>query len=168
MIRFELPAFELSKKKKRLRLLLFLFGICLLICTIFFSSRGFLRENFTFIFFGGYFVINYLLGYLQLKHKKQMPFVEIDDQQIRWNNYEAENNKDISSTPVILNWSAIKWVKLLHNNKLVFFEASSFDSQLWLHHYPAEEQQIIIDTVKAYAERFSLRWVEEQKEAAIA
>jgi len=168
MIRFERPPVELSKKKKRLRLLPFLFGISLLVYSIFFSSRGFLRENFTFIFFGGYFVINYVLGYLPLKYKKQMPFVEIDDQQIRWNNYEAENNKDISSTPVVLNWSAIKWIKLLHNNKLVFFEASSFDSQLWLHHYPADQQQIIIDTIKVYAERFSLRWVEEQKESAIS
>jgi hypothetical protein len=168
MIRFERPPVELSKKKKRWRLLLFLFGIGLLIYAIFFSPREFLRGNFTIFFWGGYFVINYVLGYLPVKLKKQMPFVEIDDQQIKWNNYEAENNKDISSTPVVLNWSAIKWIKLLHNNKLVFFEASSFDSQLWLHHYPADQQQIIIDTIKVYGERFSLHWVEEQKESAVA
>lgn len=163
MIRFERTPVELSKKKKLWRLFVFLYGICLLIFVIFFSSRGFLRDFFSIIL-SGYFISTYF----PFPPKKIMPFVEIDDQQIRWNNYEAENNKDISSTPVVLNWSAIKWIKLLHNNKLVFFEASSFDSQLWLHHYPADQQQKIIDTVKAYAERFSLRWVEEQKEAAVA
>ena len=163
MIRFERPTVELSKKKKRWRLLLLLFGISLLIYAIFFTSRGF-PWNFHFIIFSGYLISTYF----PFQPPKIMPFVEIDDQQIKWNNYEAENNKDISSTPVILNWSAIKWIKLLHNNKLVFFEVSSFDSQLWLHDYPADQQQKIIDTIKVYAERFSLRWVEEQKESAIA
>ena len=50
----------------------------------------------------------------------------------------------------------------------MFFVENSFYRRLWLNHYPADQQQIIIDTIKVYGERFSLRWVEEQKEAAVA
>ena len=163
MIRFEIPAAKLSPLKAFLQMFALVAGIFLLAFALLFDS-----ENKALRFSNGAIGLSIVLKYLPIKRGKQLRFVEIDDQQIKWNNYEAENNKDISSTPVILNWSAIKWIKLLHNNKLVFFEASSFDSQLWLHHYPADQQQIIIDTVKAYGERFSLRWVAEQKEAAIA
>ena len=166
MIRFQLTPVELSKKKKRWRLLLFLFGIGLLIYAIFFSPREFLRGNFTYIFWGAYFVMNYVLGYLPVKLKKQMPFVEIDDQQIRWNNNEGFRWE--IGDPDVLSWSEINRVKRLANNELMFFVENSFYRRLWLNHYPADQQQIIIDTIKAYGERFSLRWVEEQKEAAIA
>lgn len=94
-----------------------------------------------------------------------MPFVEIVDQQIRWNNCEEfRGGRD----PDVLSWSEINRVKRLANNELMFFVENSFYRRLWLNHYPEDQQQVIIDTVKAYAERFSLRWVEEQKEAAIA
>ena len=94
-----------------------------------------------------------------------MPFVEIDDQQIRWNNCEEFRG---GCDPDVLSWSEINRVKRLANNELMFFVENSFYRRLWLNHYPEDQQQVIIDTVKAYAERFSLRWVEEQKEAAIA
>ena len=159
MIRFELPLVELSKKRK----FWLVAGIILLVSTMLFNS-----ENKMQWYFNGIIGVILILIFLPIKRGKQLRFVEIDDQQIRWNNYEVENNKDVSRPPVVLNWSEIKWIKLLQNDKLVFFGASSFDSHLWLHHYPADQQQKIIDTVKVYAERFSLHWVEEQKEAAIA
>ena len=160
MIRFELPSVELSKKKKRWRLLLLLFGISLLIYAIFFTSRGFPR-NFHFIILGGYLISTYF----PFQPPKIMPFVEIDDQQIRWNNNEEYRG---GPDPDVLSWSEINRVKRLANNELMFFVENSFYRRLWLNHYPADQQQIIIDTIKVYAERFSLRWVEEQKEAAIA
>ena len=160
MIRFERPTVELSKKKKRWRLLLFLFGIGLLIGTIFFSSRG-LPRSFNTIIFSIYFISTYF----PFQPKKQMPFVEIDDQQIRWNNNEEYRG---GPDPDVLSWSEINRVKRLANNELMFFVENSFYRRLWLNHYPADQQQIIIDTIKAYGERFSLRWVVEQKEAAIA
>jgi hypothetical protein len=160
MIRFERPTVELSKKKKRWRLLLFLFGIGLLIGTIFFSSRGLPRSLNTIIF-----SIYLISTYFPFQPKKQMPFVEIDDQQIRWNNNEEYRG---GPDPDVLSWSEINRVKRLANNELMFFVENSFYRRLWLNHYPADQQQIIIDTIKAYGERFSLRWVEEQKEAAVA
>ena len=160
MIRFERPTVELSKKKKRWRLLLFLFGIGLLIGTIFFSSRG-LPRSFNTIIFSIYLISTYF----PFQPKKLMPFVEIDDQQIRWNNNEEYRG---GPDPDVLSWSEINRVKRLANNELMFFVENSFYRRLWLNHYPADQQQIIIDTIKAYGERFSLRWVEEQKEAAIA
>ena len=160
MIRFELSPVELSKKKKLWRLLVFLFGICLLICTIFFSSRG-LPRSFTSIILSIYFISTYF----PFQPPKIMPFVEIDDQQIRWNNNEEYRG---GPDPDVLSWSEINRVKRLANNELMFFVENSFYRRFWLNHYPADQQQIIIDTIKANAERFSLRWVEEQKEAAIA
>jgi hypothetical protein len=160
MIRFERPTVELSKKKKRWRLLLFLFGIGLLIGTIFFSSRG-LPRSFTSIILSIYFISTYF----PFQPPKIMPFVEIDDQQIKWNNNEEYRG---GPDPDVLSWSEINRVKRLANNELMFFVENSFYRRLWLNHYPADQQQIIIDTIKAYGERFSLRWVEEQKEAAIA
>ena len=161
MIRFERPTVELSKKKKRWRLLLFLFGIGLLIGTIFFSSRGLPRSFNTIIF--SIFLISTNFPF---QPKKQMPFVEIDDQQIRWNNNEGFRWE--IGEPDVLSWSEINRVKRLANNELMFFVENSFYRRLWLNHYPADQQQIIIDTIKAYGERFSLPWVEEQKEAVIA
>ena len=160
MIRFQLTPVELSKKKKRWRLFVFLFGIGLLIGTIFFSSRG-LPRSFNTIIFSIYLISTYF----PFQPKKQMPFVEIDDQQIRWNNNEEYRG---GPDPDVLSWSEINRVKRLANNELMFFVENSFYRRLWLNHYPADQQQIIIDTIKAYGERFSLRWVEEQKEAAIA
>ncbi len=160
MIRIELSPVELSKKKKRWRLLFFLYGIGLLICTIFFSSRGFPR-NFTSIILSIYFISTYF----PFQPPKIMPFVEIDDQQIRWNNNEEYRG---GPDPDVLSWSEINRVKRLANNELMFFVENSFYRRLWLNNYPADQQQIIIDTIKAYGERFSLRWVEEQKVAAIA
>jgi hypothetical protein len=160
MIRFELPSVELSKKKKRWRLLLFMFGISLLIYAIFFTSRGF-PWNFHFIILSGYFISTYF----PFQPPKIMPFVEIDDQQIRWNNNEEYRG---GPDPDVLSWSEINRVKRLANNELMFFVENSFYRRFWLNHYSADQQQIIIDTVKAYGERFSLRWVEEQKEAAVA
>jgi hypothetical protein len=160
MIRFELTPVELSKKKKRWRLLYFLFGIGLLILTIFFSSREF-PWNFTSIILSSYFISTYF----PFQPPKIMPFVEVDDQQIRWNNNEEYRG---GPDPDVLSWSEINRVKRLANNELMFFVENSFYRRLWLNHYPADEQQIIIDTIKAYAERFSLHWVEEQKEAAVA
>jgi hypothetical protein len=151
---------ELSKKKKLWRLLVFLFGICLLICTIFFSSRG-LPRSFTSIILSIYFISTYF----PFQPPKIMPFVEIDDQQIRWNNNEEYRG---GPDPDVLSWSEINRVKRLANNELMFFVENSFYRRFWLNHYPADQQQIIIDTIKANAERFSLRWVAEQKEAAIA
>ena len=160
MIRFERPTVELSKKKKRWRLLLFLFGIGLLIGTIFFSSRG-LPRSFNTIIFSIYLISTYF----PFQPKKQMPFVEIDDQQIRWNNNEEYRG---GPDPDVLSWSEINRVKRLANNELMFFVENSFYRRLWLNHYSADQQQIIINNIKAYGERFSLRWVEEQKEAAIS
>lgn len=160
MIRFERPPVELSKKKKRRRLLLFLFGICLLILVVFFGSRGFFRDL-NLILFSCYFISTYF----PFQPPKIMPFVEIDDQEIRWNNNEEYRG---GPDPDVLSWSEINRVKRLANNELMFFVENSFYRRLWLNHYPADQQQIIIDTIKAYGERFSLRWVEEQKEAAIA
>ena len=160
MIRFERPPVELSKKKKRWRLLLFLFGICLLIFTIFFSSREF-PWKFSSIISSIYFISTYF----PFQPPKIMPFVEIDDQQIRWNNNEEYRG---GPDPDVLSWSEINRVKRLANNELMFFVENSFYRRLWLNHYPADQQQKIIDTIKVYGERFSLHWVEEQKEAAIA
>ena len=159
MIRFELPLVELSKKRK----FWLVAGIILLATAMLFNS-----ENKMQLYFNGIIGVILILNFLPIKRGKQLRFVEIDDQQIRWNNYEVDFNENVSRPPVVLNWSEIKWIKLLQNDKLVFFGASSFDSQLWLHHYSADQQQKIIDTVKVYVERFSLRWVEEQKEAVIA
>jgi hypothetical protein len=160
MIRFERPPVELSKKKKRWRLLLLLFGISLLIYAIFFTSRGF-PWNFHFIIFSGYLISTYF----PFQPPKIMPFVEIDDQQIRWNNNEEYRG---GPDPDVLSWSEINRVKRLANNELMFFVENSFYRRLWLNNYPADQQQTIIDTIKVYGERFSLRWVEEQKEAVIA
>ena len=103
---------------------------------------------------------------MTIRRWKLEPFLEIDDQQIRWNNNEGFRWE--IGDPDVLSWSEINRVKRLANNELMFFVENSFYRRLWLNHYPADQQQIIIDTIKAYGERFSLRWVEEQKEAAIA
>ena len=161
MIKFQLTPVELSKKKKLWRLLVFLFGICLLIFVIFFGFRGFFRD-FYLILLSGY----YISTYFPFPPPKIMPFVEIDDQQIRWNNNEGFRWE--IGDPDVLSWSEINRVKRIANNELMFFVENSFYRRLWLNHYSANQQQIIIDTIKAYGERFSLRWLEEQKVAAIA
>ena len=161
MIKFQLTPVELSKKKKLWRLLVFLYGLSLLIYGIFFSSRGFPWDFFSLIL-SGYFISTYF----PFPPPKIMPFVEIDDQQIRWNNNEGFRWE--IGDPDVLSWSEINRVKRLANNELMFFVENSFYRRLWLNHYPADQQQIIIDTIKANGERFSLRWLEEQKVAAIA
>jgi TRAP-type C4-dicarboxylate transport system substrate-binding protein len=59
-------------------------------------------------------------------------------------------------------------IKKIQHNELMIFVENSFYRRIWLNDYTPDQQQIIIDTIKAYGERFSLRWVEEQKEAAVA
>lgn len=161
MIRFERPPVELSKKKKIWNVLRLVFGIILLGFTIFFDSHNKLRRL-------GYavFGVNLILTSLTFRRWKLMPFLEIDDQQIRWNNNEGFRWE--IGEPDVLSWLEINRVKRLANNELMFFVENSFYRRLWLNHYPADQQQKIIDTIKVYGERFSLHWVEEQKEAAIA
>jgi hypothetical protein len=160
MIRFERPPVELSKKKKLWKMLRLVVGIMFLASTILFDSDNKLKR-----FFHLAFGVNLILSSLTIRRWKLEPFVEIDDQQIRWNNNEEYRG---GPDPDVLSWSEINRVKRLANNELMFFVENSFYRRLWLNHYPADQQQIIIDTIKAYGERFSLRWVEEQKEAAIA
>jgi|688.fasta_scaffold01398_11 hypothetical protein len=100
--------------------------------------------------------------------KKKLRFIEINDKKIKWNNTEEYNNKLLSDGPEELDWLEITRIKRIQHNELMIFVENSFYRRIWLNDYTPDEQQIIIDTIKAYAERFSLRLVEEQKEAAIA
>jgi hypothetical protein len=100
--------------------------------------------------------------------KKKLRFIEINDKKIKWNNTEEYNNKLLSDGPEELDWLEITRIKRIQHNELMIFVENSFYRRIWLNDYTPDEQQIIIDTIKAYGERFSLRWVEEQKEAAIA
>jgi hypothetical protein len=161
MIRFERHPVELSKKKKIWNVLRLVVGIMFLASTIFFYSDNKLRRL-------GHAVlgVNLILTSLTFRRWKLMPFLEIDDQQIRWNNNEGFRWE--IGDPDVLSWSEINRVKRLANNELMFFVENSFYRRLWLNHYPVDQQQIIIDTIKVYGERFSLHWVEEQKESAVA
>ena len=161
MIRFECPRVELSKKKKIWKMLSLVVGIIFLAFTIFFDSDNKLKRL-------GHAVlgVNLIITSLTFRRWKLMPFLEIDDQQIRWNNNEGFRWE--IGEPDVLSWSEINRVKRLANNELMFFVENSFYRRLWLNHYPADQQQKIIDTIKVYGERFSLHWVEEQKEAAVA
>jgi hypothetical protein len=136
-------------------------GIMFLASTILFDSDNKLKRFFHLVF-----GVNLILSSLTIRRWKLMPFLEIDDQQIRWNNNEGFRWE--IGEPDVLSWSEINRVKRLANNELMFFVENSFYRRLWLNHYPADQQQKIIDTIKVYGERFSLHWVEEQKEAAIA
>ena len=161
MIRFERPPVELSKKKKLWKMLRLVVGIMFLASTILFDSDNKLKRFFHLVF-----GVNLILSSLTIRRWKLEPFLEIDDQQIRWNNNEGFRWE--IGDPDVLSWSEINRVKRIANNELMFFVENSFYRRLWLNHYSANQQQIIIDTIKAYGERFSLRWLEEQKVAAIA
>ena len=95
-------------------------------------------------------------------------FIEISDKKIKWNNTEEYNNKLLSNGPEELDWLEITRIKKIQHNELMIFVENSFYRRIWLNDYAPDQQQIIIDTIKANAERFSLRWLAEQKEAAVA
>ena len=57
---------------------------------------------------------------------------------------------------------------LFRSNELMIFVENSFYRRIWLKDYTPNEQQVILDTIKAYAELFSLPWVEERTVAAVA
>ena len=132
-------------------------GIALLALYIFFFFRNEIKA------LGNIVLAGYLiLTYWPISSKKQLRFVEINDTRITWNNNEEYN------IPEELNWLEITRIKRLRHNELMFFLENSFYHRIWLNDYTPNEQQVILDTIKAYAERLSLTWVEEQPAAAVA
>lgn len=163
MIRFSIPPKAYSGNKKIWRWVRFILGVALVLISFFWYSGNQLRQFFYFIF-----GVNIALSNAPIMPKKQLRFIEINDTQIKWNNYEEYNNKLLTNGPEELNWLEITRIKRLMQNELMLFEENSFYRRIWLNEYTVHEQQIIIDTIKAYAERFSLPWVEEQSARAVA
>jgi hypothetical protein len=163
MIRFEIPPKTYSRNIKIWRWVGLVCGILIVVCTIFLSTnnRSFLIP---LLLIG----VNLILTCSPIQPKKKLRFIEINDKKIKWNNTEEYNNKLLSDGPEELDWLEITRIKRIQHNELMIFVENSFYRRIWLNDYTPDEQQIIIDTIKAYAERFSLRLVEEQKEAAIA
>ncbi|MEI8110260.1 MAG: hypothetical protein WCH59_04645 [Chitinophagia bacterium] len=157
MIRFEIPPKVYSRNQKIWRRILFICGIALLALSIFFFFRNEIKA------LGNIVLAGYLiLTYWPINSKKQLRFVEINDTRLRWNNDEEYNSLEE------LNWLEITRIKKLRHNELMFFVENSFYRRIWLNDYTPNEQQVILDTIKAYAERLSLTWVEEGPVAAVA
>lgn len=157
MIRFEISPKKYSRNQKIWRRIRFMCGIALLALSIFFFFRNEIKA------LGNIVLAGYLiLTYWPISSKKQLRFVEINDTRITWNNNEEYN------IPEELNWLEITRIKRLRHNELMFFLENSFYRRIWLNDYTPNEQQVILDTIKAYAERLSLTWVEEQPAAAVA
>ena len=149
MIRFEIPPKVYSRNQKIWRRILFICGIALLALSIFFFFRNEIKA------LGNIVLAGYLiLTYWPINSKKQLRFVEINDTRLRWNNDEEYNSLEE------LNWLEITRIKKLRHNELMFFVENSFYRRIWLNDYTPNEQQVILDTIKAYAERLSLTWVE--------
>ena len=163
MIRFEIPPKIYSQRQKIWRWVGFCSGTAFLVLAFFFISGNKFRQ-FSYFILGA----NLILFYSPITPKKQIRFVELDDTQIKWNNNEEYNNKLLTNGPEVLSWQEITRIKRLQNNELMFFVENSFYRRLPLNNYAPEEQTIILDTIKAYAERLSLTWVEEQPVAAVA
>jgi|GEM_PF-848630 len=163
MIRFEIPPKTYSRNIRNLRWLGFVCGILIIVSTIFLSAN-----NRTFLIPLILIGVNLILGCSPFQPKKLVRFVEINDKQIKWNNTEEYNNKLLSDGPEKLDWLEITRIKKLRHNELMFFVENSFYRRLWLNDYTPNEQQVILDTIKAYAERLSLIWVEEGPVAAVA
>jgi len=157
MIRFEISPKKYSRNQKIWRRIRLMCGIALLALYIFFFFRNEIKA------LGNIVLAGYLiLTYWPISSKKQLRFVEINDTRITWNNNEEYN------IPEELNWLEITRIKRLRHNELMFFLENSFYRRIWLNDYTPNEQQVILDTIKAYAERLSLTWVEEQPAAAVA
>ncbi|NDA62682.1 MAG: hypothetical protein EBX50_11655 [Chitinophagia bacterium] len=157
MIRFEIPPKVYSRNQKIWRRIRFICGIALLALSIFFFLRNEIKA------LGNIVLAGYLiLTYWPINSKKQLRFVEINDTRLRWNNDEEYNSLEE------LNWLEITRIKKLRHNELMFFVENSFYRRIWLNDYTPNEQQVILDTIKAYAERLSLTWVEEGPVAAVA
>lgn len=163
MIRFSIPPKAYSRNKKIWCWVSFIVGVALVLISFFWYSGNQLRQFFYFIF-----GVNIALSNAPIRPKKQLRFIEINNTQIKWNNYEEYNNKLLTNGPEELKWSGITRIKKLQQNAFMFFEENSFYRQLSLSDYTPNEQQVIVDTIKAYAERFSLPWVEEQTARAVA
>lgn len=163
MIRFSIPPKAYSRNKKIWRWVSFIVGLALVLMSFFWYSGNQLRQFFYFIF-----GINVALSNSPILPKKQLRFIEINDTQIKWNNYEEYNNKLLTNGPEELNWLEITRIKKLKQNELMLFVENSFYRRIWLNEYTPNEQQIIIDTIKAYAEGLSLPWVEEQSVKEVA
>ena len=163
MIRFEIPPKTYSRNIKIWRLVGLVCGILIVVCTIFLSANN---RNFLIpLIVTG---VNLILICSPIQPKKLLRFIEINEKKIKWNNTEEYNNKSLSNGPEELDWLEITRIKRIQHNELMIFLENSFYRRIWLNDYTPDQQQIIIDTIKVYAERFSLRWVEEQKEAAVA
>jgi hypothetical protein len=163
MIRFEIPPKTYSRNIKIWRWVGFISGIALLTLAFFLYAWSNVRRYIS-ILYG----VDLVLTFSPIQPKKMLRFIEISDKKIKWNNTEEYNNKLLSNGPEELDWLEITRIKKIQHNELMIFVENSFYRRIWLNDYTPDQQQKIIDTIKVYGERFSLHWVEEQKEAAIA
>ena len=159
MIRFERAA-ELSDKWKNIkRWVGFLFALTLLILTLFFPSESKMK-NLGHLILSLFFFFHYFPPFQKLISL----FVELTDEQIRWNTYHGFE-KDAPPAE-LLQWKEITKIKLLKDNELMFFVENDFYHRLNPQHFSVDQQKEIINAIRDCAERFSIRWIDETAKAA--
>jgi hypothetical protein len=159
MIRFERAA-ELSDTWKNInRWVGFLFAVTLLILTLFFPSERKMK-NLGHLILSLFFIFHFFPPY----QKRTSPFVELTDEQIRWNTYHGFE-KDAPPAE-LLQWKEITIIKLLKENELMFFVENDFYHRLHTRLFTADQQKEIINSIRDCAERFSIRWIDNTAKAA--
>lgn len=96
--------------------------------------------------------------------KRTSLFVELTDEQIRWNTYHGFE-KDAPPAE-LLQWKEIIMIKLLKENELMFFVENDFYHRLHTRLFTADQQKEIINSIRDCAERFSIRWIDNTAKAA--
>jgi hypothetical protein len=153
MIRFERAA-ELSESWKNInRWVGFLFAVTLLILTLFFPSERKMK-NLGHLILSLFFIFHFFPPY----QKRTSLFVELTDEQIRWNTYHGFE-KDAPPAE-LLQWKEINLIKLLKENELMFFVENDFYHRLAGKQFNQAQQKEIINAIREYAERFSIRWID--------
>jgi hypothetical protein len=109
-------------------------------------------------FMDGFMCVFFIVTFYPPNRKDASVFVEISNEQVQWNTFKGLE-KDAPPAE-LLQWKEINMIKLLKENELMFFVENDFYHRLAGKQFNQAQQKEIINAIREYAERFSIRWID--------
>jgi hypothetical protein len=106
----------------------------------------------------GFMCVFFIVTFYPPNRKDASVFVEISNEQVQWNTFKGLE-KDAPPAE-LLQWKEINMIKLLKENELMFFVENDFYHRLAGKQFNQAQQKEIINAIREYAERFSIRWID--------
>jgi hypothetical protein len=153
MQRFQQLPKPIDKWKVWFRWALFLLALFYFWTVLFWEYQSKLKY-----FMDGFMCVFFIVTFYPPNRKDASVFVEISNEQVQWNTFKGLE-KDAPPAE-LLQWKEINMIKLLKENELMFFVENDFYHRLAGKQFNQAQQKEIINAIREYAERFSIRWID--------